>query len=80
MLYNNLNKHILNIEVQEYIRQHLHVDPAQMALKKSPFSELSSKEIAEQLAGKKTAEKKIPEWHASSGIYFPPKLAMEQAS
>ena len=56
------------------------MDPAQLALKKSPFSEVSSKEIAEQLAGKKTAEKKMPEWYASAGIYFPPKLAMEQAS
>jgi len=75
-----LNKHILNTEVQEYIQQHLHLDPAQLALKKSPFKEVSSQEIAEQLAGKKSAEKKIPEWHTSSGIYFPPKLALEQAS
>ncbi len=75
-----MNKHILNTDVQEYIQQHLHLDPTQLALKKSPFKEVSSQEIAEQLAGKKSAEKKIPEWHKNFGIHFPPKLALEQAS
>jgi 16S rRNA G966 N2-methylase RsmD len=80
LLYNQLNKSILHTEVQEFIQGHQHLDPAEIAIKKSPFTEVSSRELAEQISGKKTAEKKLPLWYQTPGIYYPPKLALEQSS
>lgn len=75
-----MNKHILDPQVQQFIQLNLHTDLAKLALSKSPFNYISSAELAEQIAGKKTAEKKLPTWFNTSGIYFPPKLAIEQSS
>ncbi|KAA8485335.1 hypothetical protein BDE36_2123 [Arcticibacter tournemirensis] len=75
-----MNKQILDKEVQEFIRLHLHDDITHIALQKSPFPGLASAELAVQIDSKKRCEKKLPLWFATSGIYFPPKLNIEQAS
>ena len=75
-----MNRHIVDAEVQKFILYHLNDDPAGIALQKSPFSEVSSAELASQVDGKKRSQKKLPLWHATPGIYFPPRLNMEQAS
>lgn len=49
-------------------------------LKGSPFPDVSSAEIATQISGLITAEKKLPTWFEAREIYYPPKLNLEQTS
>jgi 16S rRNA G966 N2-methylase RsmD len=75
-----VNKNILDGEVQKFINYNLQVDIPTLSLKKSPFPLVSSKELAEQIDSKKRCEIKLPRWFNSQGIYYPPKIAIEQAS
>lgn len=75
-----LNKAILSNTVQEFIDLHLHDDPAQIILKGSPFQEVSGKELAQQIEGKKRIQKKLPTWFKTKGIYYPPTLNLSQSS
>lgn len=75
-----INKSILSKAVQEFIDLHLHDNPAQLILKGSPFKGISSKELAQQIEGKKRVQKKLPTWFKTEGIYYPPTLNLSQAS
>ncbi|MDP3468156.1 MAG: hypothetical protein Q8S11_07460 [Daejeonella sp.] len=75
-----MNKNLLNIEVQNFIEDNLNSDIRTLSLKKSPFPNISTKELAEQIDSKKRCEQKLPLWFNTPGIYYPPKLAIEQAS
>ncbi|HEY1005643.1 MAG TPA: class I SAM-dependent methyltransferase [Sphingobacteriaceae bacterium] len=55
-------------------------DPGMIALKKSPFPQVSSRELAEQIDSKARTARKLPLWHDTPGIYFPPRLSIEQTS
>lgn len=75
-----MNKNILGKEMQDYIDSHLNVEVSKIALSKSPFSEVSSAELANQIAAKKKAEKKLPTWFNAQKIYYPSTLSIEQTS
>ena len=75
-----MNKAILNKDVQEFIRRNINTDITRISLSKSPFLEISSKELAEQIDGKRRCEKKLPLWFNTNNIYYPQKLAIEQCS
>jgi len=75
-----LNSLILNPEVQTYLREHLNLDAATLALKASPFDGVSSAELAQQLTGLQKSQKKLPRWFNTSEVYYPPKLNLEQTS
>ena len=75
-----LNHRLLDPEIQAYLHAHKEDDPAQFALKKSPFEGVTSSELAQQLLGRQKAMDKLPLWQATEGIYFPEKLSLEQAS
>lgn len=75
-----MNKNILAKEVQDYINSHLNADVSRIALSKSPFAEASAAELANQIAAKKKAEKKLPTWFRTPGIYYPNTLSIEQTS
>ena len=75
-----MNRNILDRAVQDYICKHLNADVNQIALAKSPFSTVSSAELANQISAKKKSEKKLPTWYNAEGIYFPPTLSIEQTS
>ena len=70
---------LISSDIQYYINQNLNSDINKILLKKSPFSDVSMQEIAQQIKGKKTAEKKFP-FLLKDGIVFPPNLNLEQAS
>lgn len=70
---------LISSDIQYYINQNLNSDINKILLKKSPFSDVSMQEIAQQIKGKKTAEKKFP-FFLKDGIVFPPNLNLEQAS
>lgn len=72
-------KSVINTEVQQYINANLKVDLHSLLLKKSPFPEVSIQEIAQQINGKRIAERKFP-FLLKEGIVFPPHLNLEQSS
>jgi len=75
-----LNKHLLNIVVQEFIDSNLNSDISSLLLKGIDFEGIYSKEIIEQIEAKKRSEKKLPTWFQSPNIYYPNKLNIEQTS
>lgn len=75
-----MNRHILTPDVQQYLREHEHSDPASIALRKSPFPTVSPAELAQQLDSRQRCRKKLPLWYDTPGIYYPEKVAIEQAS
>ena len=75
-----MNKAILNTDIQAFIQANLNIEIPVLSLSKSPFQLVSSKELAEQIDSKKRCEHKLPLWFNTPGIYYPKKLAIEQAS
>lgn len=75
-----MNKAILHSDIQDYISDNLNTDITRISLGKSPFPAVSPKEMAEQIDSKKRSENKLPLWFKTEGIYYPHKLAIEQAS
>lgn len=75
-----MNKAILNTDVQDFISANLNTETHSVSLAKSPFASVSSKELAEQIDGKKRCEHKLSLWFQTGGIYYPQKLAIEQSS
>ncbi|MEQ6123249.1 class I SAM-dependent methyltransferase [Pseudotenacibaculum sp. MALMAid0570] len=75
-----MNERILHKDVQDFIQQNLKSNIAQLVLKGSPFEDVSIQEIANQIVSKQKSEKKLPTWFQTEGIFFPPKLNLEQTS
>jgi len=75
-----LNARILHTDVQDYIRSHDESDLYGILLHESPFSGIDVKELAEQIASREKARKKLPNWFGTTGIYYPNKRNLEQSS
>src|SRR5690349_8396810 len=75
-----MNATLLNPAVQKYITDNLHADVHKIMLGNSQFDGVSERELAEQIDSTKRSEKKLPTWFAKEGIYYPPKLSVEQTS
>ncbi len=63
----------------EYIRQHLDDDVRTLALKPVPEG-VDIKWCLQQIEGYQLAKKKLPLWTTVAGLWYPPRLAMEQCS
>lgn len=72
--------HLLTINKQtaEFIRQNKDTDMHTLAFKKNKDVDMSV--ALEQIAGYQKAHKKLPQWHATDGILYPPPISMEQCS
>ncbi|MBC8053999.1 MAG: hypothetical protein H7Y13_13120 [Sphingobacteriaceae bacterium] len=75
-----MNSNIINPAVQQFLLEYINDDVNRIALSKSPFADVSSRELAEQLDGKQRVKKKLPLWFDTPEIVFPPKLSIEQSS
>ena len=81
----NLNINKMNFqkfsrqEVVDFLKQHIHTDLPEFLLKRSPFTDISIQELAQQLKGRKIAEKKFS-FLLNDNIVFPPHLNLEQSS
>lgn len=71
---------INNPEALEFIQKHLNDDPAKIALQAKKYPDLPIREIAVQIASRKKAQSKLPEWWSNPEVIFPPKENLEQAS
>lgn len=67
-------------EILKFIKENEQENPAHLVLRAQQFPDLPIKEIAEQIAARKKAKDKLPEWYANPNIIFPPALSMEQCS
>jgi len=71
---------ILHPEVQHFIRKHINDPVNKLALEKNPFPEIPFPEILAQIVARSKAKDKLPAWFETDGIYYPPKLSVEQSS
>jgi PG_1098 ferredoxin-like domain/THUMP domain-like len=74
-----MNKALLQPEVQNFI-QHFEEDISLLAFKGSPFPDVTTRELLQQIEGYRKTQKKLPSWHQSESILYPPKLNLEQTS
>ncbi|KAA3624723.1 MAG: class I SAM-dependent methyltransferase [Flavobacterium sp.] len=74
-----MNTVILNPDVQNFIRN-FEGDTTRLAFSGSPFENVSVQELLEQITGYRTAKIKFPGWAPIEGIYYPPRVNMEQTS
>lgn len=75
-----MNQYIIEPEIQQYIRENQNRDIHEISLQKSPFENISSSELAQQIKGLRISKAKFPFLHEAKGIYFPPSVNLEQAS
>ncbi|MDR0977034.1 MAG: class I SAM-dependent methyltransferase [Prevotellaceae bacterium] len=69
----------LGEETLHFIRQHQDDDVRRLALLKAPAGVVMSEALT-QIAGRQAARSKLPLWHDTEGILYPPHLNMEQCS
>jgi hypothetical protein len=74
-----LNKHILNTVVQDFIKSYSG-EISKLAFAGSPFAKVSVQELIQQIEGRQKIEKKLPNWFHTKGVYYPPKIHLEQTS
>lgn len=75
-----MNSNLLKTEVQKFLKDNLTVDHRKIALKKSPFPDVSSLELAQQIKGLQISKTKFPFLFETNHIIFPPQINLEQAS
>ncbi|MEL6810548.1 MAG: class I SAM-dependent methyltransferase [Bacteroidota bacterium] len=74
-----MNKALLLPEVQKFIRS-FQGDISALAFKGSPFPGITVQELIQQVEGFQRMKRKLPSWCETEGIYFPPKMNLEQTS
>lgn len=75
-----MNSLILKEEVQSFIHQDEFRDPHKITLGKSPFDGVSTVELAQQIDSRQRSKQKLPTWYQCKGIYYAPKVSIEQSS
>ncbi len=75
-----MNKKLVHTQVQNFLKTNEHQSASSIVLKGSPFSDVSSQELAQQLVGKQKAKQKLPTWYNCATIIYPPVLNLEQTS
>lgn len=71
--------HLLQKEVQEFIKD-FKQELARLAFSGSPFTDVSTKELLQQIESRQKAKTKLPTWFTTPGIIYPAKLHLEQTS
>lgn len=71
---------MLNDATIDFVNEHLFDDVRALALHGKPGGDVDMTAALEQIAGWQAARIKLPSWAATTGIVYPPRLAMEQCS
>ena len=64
---------------EEYIAQHRSDDVRQLALRRVPDG-VDAKWCLQQIEGWQLAVRKLPHWAQTEGLWYPPRISMEQCS
>jgi 16S rRNA G966 N2-methylase RsmD len=75
-----VNPFILKEEVQEFLKENQSKDVRAISLMKSPFSDVSAAELAQQIKGRQIAKYKFPFFLENEKVFYPPSLNLEQSS
>ncbi|WP_299254128.1 class I SAM-dependent methyltransferase [uncultured Aquimarina sp.] len=77
-----MNYHILHKKIQDFIFKQSDdkIDLTKLILSGSPFENITVQELAQQISGRLKAKDKLPLWHQTKEIYYPPILNLEQTS
>lgn len=73
-------KSFLSPAVQDFLRSIEHEDAGSIVLKKKTIADFSPVFIAEQVAGRRKAREKLPQFYKTPGVVFPPPVNLEQCS
>ena len=65
---------------RRYVAEHLHDDPAHLALQARRHPGLPVPELVRQIQARQKARAKLSDWAANAELIFPPALSVEQAS
>ncbi|SHI71921.1 Conserved hypothetical protein 95 [Hymenobacter daecheongensis DSM 21074] len=65
---------------RQYVAEHLHDDPAQLALQARRYPGLPVPDLVRQIQARQKARTKLPAWADNPDLIFPPALSVEQAS
>lgn len=71
---------MINEQTWEFVRQHATDDVRKLALQGTKDADVDMPMALQQIAGRQTAQKKLPSWAAHDGVVYPPHLNMEQCS
>lgn len=71
---------MLNQETKEFIAAHRNEDVRSIALQSRRYPNVDIREAAVQIEGWQLAQEKLPQWAATEGLLYPPRLSMEQCS
>lgn len=63
-----------------FIRTHAQCDVHQLALQADRYPDIDMPFALDQIAGRQTAQVKLPTWAETEGIIYPPHLSLEQCS
>ncbi|GAA3949095.1 class I SAM-dependent methyltransferase [Hymenobacter algoricola] len=65
---------------RQYVAEHLHDDPAKLALQARRYPGLPVPDLVRQIQARQKARTKLPAWADNPDLIFPPALSVEQAS
>ena len=71
---------LLHSDIQLFIKEHANVNVQQLALQKNKYPDWPFNRILDQIQSRQKAKKKLPTWHSSKCLLFPPAISMEQCS
>lgn len=74
-----MNKALLRSEVQKFIKD-FNEDITSLAFKGSPWDDISTQELIQQIESHTKCKEKLPTWYIAQNIIYPPKLHIEQTS
>ncbi len=74
-----MNTAIARKEVQDFIKN-FSGDSNRLAFSGSPFQDVTTQELLQQIKGYQKAKTKLPTWANTDGIIYPPTLHIEQTS
>lgn len=66
--------------MQDFLLSQEGSDISQLVLRSSSYEGISSAQIATQLKSRGKARLKLPRWHGTRGVVYPPSLNLEQCS
>lgn len=76
----SLIESLLHRDIQQFIRDHTHVDSREIAIQQKQLLGVSYTILAQQIAARQKAKIKLPLYFQASNIVYPPSLNLEQSS
>lgn len=71
---------MLSQETKDFIAAHRNEDVRSLALQARRYPNIDMHEAVSQIEGWQLAKEKLPQWAATDGLLYPPRISMEQCS